>query len=102
MIAMTRQGRTATEIAAVIGCHPDSVTRIRRRNGLTTPPPPPLTDAEIETASALIMDGASITEAARTIGRSRHALTHRFPDSTWTPSQVGQHRAMLRKLGGVL
>ena len=102
VLELSRQGATARQISEVMGCHRDSIARVRRRNGVTTPPAPPLTTEEIERARLVIEDGGSLTEAARTIGRSRQALTKHFPDAAWTPSQIGQHRALMQKLGGVL
>lgn len=102
VVELSRQGATARQISEVMGCHRESVTRVLRRNGLTAPPAPPLTDEEVERARRVIEDGGSLTEAARTIGRSRRAIRSRFPDAAWTRTQIGQHRAMLRKLGGVL
>lgn len=100
VITMTQQGRSRAEIAEALDIHPDSVTRVRKRNGLTTPPHR-LTDDEVETAAALIAGGASIAEAARTIGRGADGLYSRF-SQRWTRSQSGRQAAMLRKFKEVL
>lgn len=49
-----------------------------------------------ERALALLDDGASYTETARTIGKGRTWVAMRFPGRGWTHAQGGQYGCMLR------
>lgn len=93
---MTLQGCTAADIAAAMQISERTVVRIRRRVGVARPAYPALTTGEIDTARLLLEDGASLAEAARTIGRSSDALAARFSGFGWTAQQCGAFTAALR------
>jgi transposase-like protein len=45
----------------------------------------------------LLQDGASMEEAARSVGISSHTVRRWFPDARpWTRAQVGEYAAMCR------
>jgi hypothetical protein len=99
---LTRAGQTAHQIATEIGVTARTVQRIRSVVGIAKPKPSRLTDTEKLIALALIDDGASLTEAARTIGRSQRAVRQAFPGRGWTQQQSGAYSYITRRLGGVL
>jgi hypothetical protein len=48
-------------------------------------------------ALALLEDGASYTETARTIGKCRNWVASRFPGRGWTKQEGGAYGYMMRK-----
>jgi AraC-like DNA-binding protein len=100
---LTCEGWTAPQIASEIGVHPRTVTRVRRRTGVGGPVPVPFTADELELAEAMLADGASIAEVARTLrGTNTGALGRRFKGRGWTREQCAEYRALLRRLGTVV
>lgn len=85
---LTRARYTAREIAAAVGVTRRSVERARARTGLSKPRSPYLTDAEIRQAEALLADGASYEEVARTLSRCTDNIRRRFPGQGW-PAGTG-------------
>ena len=76
---LTRAGRTAIEIAALLGITTRTVHRARGRRGIAQPYHPSLTTDELAKALTLLQDGSGYAEAARTIGRSADPLRLRLP-----------------------
>ena len=52
---------------------------------------------DVKLAKALLDDGASYTEVARTLGCSRFWVSKHFPGRGWTSQQGGAYGYMLRK-----
>jgi hypothetical protein len=50
-----------------------------------------------ERALALLDDGASYAETARSIGKDRSWVTKRFPGRGWTKQEGGAYGYMMRK-----
>lgn len=94
--ALTKAGKTAPQIAEQLGITARTVTRARVRLGIAQPARPMLTGKQIAAAFALLEDGCSYKEAARTVGTSISALSNRFPDHGWTRRQGGEFGAMIR------
>jgi len=83
-------GKAEREIARLLGLHQTTVGQIRRRLGL---PPPgrwrkPLTAEELRAVEALLADGASYGEAARTVGRGPVTIARHFPGRGWDHEAV--------------
>lgn len=97
VVTMTRAGMSAAEIALHLGIAQRSVVRIRKRCGIAKPKPPPLTAEELAVAKALLEDGASRAEAARSIGRNQSAIEHAFPGWCWTRAQQDEYLSYVRK-----
>ena len=95
--AMTRQGRTAHEISTALGITKRSVERARHEMGITRPRPNPITPDEIERVAQLLQDGASLKEAAETIGRRRESMRRHFPNQSWTRQQVVEWASVTRR-----
>lgn len=96
--ALTREGRTATEIGAMTGVCKRTVVRHRRAAGIPAPPSsPPMTPSELARAQALLDDGACYREVARTLGRSAQSVRRRFPGHAWTRAQSGAHGNLVRR-----
>lgn len=79
VVALTRQGRTAREIANAIGITPRSVVRHRAAAGISKPGPREFTARETLRAIELLEDGASYAEVARTLGRGPKAVMNNAP-----------------------
>lgn len=104
IVELTKQNQTATTIAEIVGVTTRTVTRVRSRQNANCEywPHVMLTAEQITTAEHLLDDGASYTEVARTIGIGWDAVEMRWPGRSWTKKQCGQHRALLRRMRGVL
>jgi len=98
VVALTRAGKPAAEIAALVGVHKRTVERIRSRHGLANPAQPSrfMTEQEKRTALALLDDGASYMEVGATLGRAPKTIAGAFPGRGWTQQQGGTFGAMLR------
>jgi AraC-like DNA-binding protein len=90
IVELTRAGWSAEQIGAEVGCTPRTVHRARERSGISQPRRLPWTEQEFATVERLLDDGASIAEAARSIGRSPRWLYDRYPGRSWTHQQSGQ------------
>lgn len=95
-VAQYARGLGTTAVAELYGVTRETVRRWCRVEGVKTPRPNPvLTPAEIERARTLIAEGASRSEAARTIGRSSQALAARG-FAGWTAEQVSAHVSLTK------
>ena len=96
--AMTLAGCSAQQIADHIGCSRRVVIRDRRALGiLQRPARQALTAGQLATAQALLDDGCSRTEVARTLGVWESTIRRRFPCHAWTPQQCADHARTIRK-----
>jgi DNA-binding CsgD family transcriptional regulator len=103
VIAATRAGRSAPQIAAAEGISERTVNRIRVRAGIGRPSPAKqLTDAEFITAAKMLDDGASRCEVARTLGHSPTTIARRFPGRCWTRAQTAELSSIRMRYRGVL
>lgn len=93
----TRRGESAALIASRLGCTPRTVVRIRAALGIAKPAPHSswMTPDEVERARALLDDGASCTEVARTLGRDSTTILKRFPQYRWTKTEAAQLGALM-------
>lgn len=97
VVRLTLEGRSAFDIAAIVGCSTRSVQRIRFKTGISRPPAPLMTPEEVAMAERMLDDGVSLGEIARTLGH-RGGVYKRWKGRGW-PSKDG---AMARELfGGV-
>lgn len=96
---LTEQGFSAAQIAERLGCAPRAVTRARAALGIQGPhgdlAGARATPERLEQARALIEDGCSQAEVARTLGMSKRTLRRHFPDAQWTSEQVREHQALM-------
>lgn len=95
---LTRAGQSAPEIAIRLHINPRTVQRARKRLGIAKEPTRPITDAELATAAAMLADGASCLEVARTLGRDDGPFLRRFPECKWTRAQAAEHAVLVRRL----
>ena len=101
IVTMTREGLSASQIGAALGCTARTVTRVRARlDCLVHEKARPLTDAQLEAADQLLSDGCSIAEAARTVGASEMGLHRRFPGRAWNRAQISEYNALCRRMRG--
>ena len=96
IIDLAQRGVAPRLIAERIGVSPGTVYRIQRQYGLLCGSRRPFTDDELEQAEAMLSDGCSIAETARTLGRSTTVVWRRFRGRGWTREQVIEWQAMLR------
>jgi DNA-binding CsgD family transcriptional regulator len=99
---LTHQGHTAKHIANLLGVTPRTVTRDRAARGITQPTPPRVTEIEFARAHAMLEDGASYEEVARTLHRSHTAFRHRFPGYQLTPAEASQRAALGRQMARLM
>ena len=94
------QGVPVCVMAQRLGCSERTVACWRRRLGIAPPgtPPHPWTADELARAEALIADGASLYETARTLNIPYGSVWNRFQRRGWTPQQAAAWSAELRRL----
>lgn len=97
---LTRQGLSLNTIADILKVTQRTVARDRKAIGIAAPPPRHYTDEELDTVERLLDDGASLSEAARTIGRSEHGLHKhpRFKGRAWTSQQCVEFAVFCAKM----
>ena len=85
---LTKLGKSANEIAVIVGVTPRTVSRIRVRREIAQPLNiVPFTEEEKERARKLLSDGASYREVAKTLGRPYPTVATKFRGlSQCTPS----------------
>lgn len=72
-----------------------TVERDLRAAGVVAPHRP-WTAADHRRAAALIEDGCSLSEVARTLNRPRSVIRRHFPGHGWRPSQTAEYLSTLR------
>lgn len=91
---LTGEGWSAHQIAVQLGVTPRTVGRDRVILGIAEPGPRYFTAEEDRRALAMLTDGASLAEVARTLGRSQRTIYKRYPHMGWTPSQTGEYNSL--------
>ena len=89
---LTREGRSASEIAVILGVTKRTVMRHRQAAGISRPWRTPLTSDQIARMAALLADGVSREETARTLGVHPKTVRRYFPDARWSHQQAGSWR----------
>lgn len=96
---LERSGHSARQIAQICGVSSRTVVRWRHATGQSRrPPTTPLPRAQLELAHRLLEDGASISEAARSVGCANKTLSRRWPQYAWDQSQAGRFAAMVARV----
>ena len=98
---LTRAGLSAAEIGAKLGVNKRTIERDRQALGISLSRPP-ITEAQIETAYRLLVDGAGYAEAARTVGCAGSTLLRRFPGMGLTPTEAMQRRWVNERIEKVI
>lgn len=90
--ALTRSGRTVGEVADALGISKVYAGRIKREMGFGSGVEcrPPMSEAELAAADAMLADGASAAEVARTLGRGATTIRRRFQGRAWSREQCGE------------
>lgn len=96
VLAMTREGVSAKQIALELGVSARTIHRDRAVLGVAQQAPERLTRELHELAHRLLEDGCSYREVARTVGRSDVQIRRAFPGYGWTGQQSG---SWTRELG---
>lgn len=95
---LNAEGWTITQLAAHFGINPRSVTRLRRKLGISGRNGNTIAPERLAQIAAMLEDGASQKETARTLGVDREAIRAHFPGSGWTSSQGGTFALATRTL----
>ncbi|WP_136056813.1 hypothetical protein [Microbacterium sp. K24] len=96
--ALDSSGLSAAQIAVALQVSSRTVVRWRHLTGRSRrPPTTPLTEDQLQRARRILEDGASISEAARTIGCSNKTLSKRWPQYAWSQTQAGRFAAMVAR-----
>lgn len=100
---MAASGESIPRMAAILHVSARTVSRYKRTFGLTQDRPGyrKLPDGWHEQAEQLLADGYSKTDVARITGVNFDTVTRHFPGHAWTPQQVGEYAAMIRRLNQV-
>ena len=93
---LTRAGKSAAEIAVALGVTQRTITRDRKAVGVALPRHPGIPADTIAEIGRLLDDGASVTEAAKTVGCSEPSVRRYYPGRAWTRSQVAAWGAWVR------
>lgn len=103
VVAMTRQGMSASAIAEVLHVATRTVQRDRKAGGVSKAfcGERRITPEEIERAGELLADGCSLGETARTLGRAHETIRRRYPDAVWSRAQVSANAVMARQASRV-
>lgn len=99
--ALTRQGKTAAQIAELLGCTERTVSRVRIETGTAKPVSPysgkPVSPERLEQARLMLNDGAPWSEISRTLHISEHSLAKHFPGTQWTREQMNDLSAAIQR-----
>ncbi|WP_210098018.1 helix-turn-helix domain-containing protein [Microbacterium phyllosphaerae] len=96
--SLERSGLSARQIAQICGVSSRTVVRWRQATGHShRPATTPVPRTQLERALLLLEDGASISEAARSIGCSNKTISKRWPQYAWSQSQAGRFAAMVAR-----
>lgn len=96
---LTREGKSAPEIAAILGVSARTVARHRVATGCAKGRPgDPMTPDEISRARQLLADGCSRKEVARTLGRDPKTINRHFPGCGWSKSESGRYAVFMRRM----
>lgn len=100
VIELSDMGHASVSIAHRLGCGLRTVQRYRAEAGYTGyRDTKPYTPEELSFIEALLADGASFAEVARTVGRDRKTIAGKFRGkSTWTPRDGGLLRGWQKKM----
>jgi IS30 family transposase len=102
IVELTRQGYTADQISHTEGVTARTVQRTRQAMGISRDYNR-MTPDELRAAAALLDDGCSYGEVARTLGRAPCTIRRHFPGRGWPVGDVYRVAAFnrqLKQLGG--
>lgn len=91
--ALTRGGRSATDIAFILGISARTVEKYRQRLGISRSEcrRERTSDDVLRLAHRLLMDGASYKEVGRTVGVHPCTIAKHLPGYAWSSAQITQH-----------
>ena len=84
---LNADGWTRTQLAAHFNINPRSVTRLRAKLGISGRTNNTLAPERLKQVEAMLTDGASQKETARTLGVDRETIRAHFPGSGWNLSE---------------
>ena len=99
ILAMTRQGMRAADIAARLGVCQSTVHKVREKTGNQVRTMRPFTADEIAQAEQMLDDGCSYNEVGRTLGRQGHVIAKRWPGRGWSRHDSATYGALMRYHG---
>lgn len=99
---MFNDGASDARIAEALDTTVDSAQRARQRMGLYRKTNPRIPQEKLDEIEALLADGASGREAARSTGVGYATVARRFPGRGWTREQINEYvsvRKLAEKVG---
>lgn len=97
-IACDRAGMSTKQLSELFHVSQRTISRWRTRLGINhVPPAVRHPDTDREQALALIREGASFSEAARTVGAHHTTVRRWFPEvDAWSPRQCIEYAVLVR------
>lgn len=98
---LTLEGKTASQIAELVGCNMRTISRARKATGTAHTIPEfagyPINAERLEQIRLMVEDGAPVAEIERTLGTSHKTITRYFPGSSWSREQISAHTADIQR-----
>lgn len=101
LVELFKGGRTIPQVAEIVGRSPRTVERMRLRYGLSKPSPKcgkRYTKEELAGFQAMIDEGMSFDEIAKTTGVNWATLNRWFRGQAWPPEKVSQYGNAIRRI----
>lgn len=83
-----------SEVARMVNVHPSIVSKLVRRHGVT---PQKRRHPKLDEMEAMLNDGASFSEVARTLRVSPETLRKYFPGMAWGRAQTDEYASMRQR-----
>lgn len=100
------EGKSASQIARLVGCTARTVVRWRAANGLSDPPSPfagtRISSERLEAVRRMVEDGASVNEIQRTLHVWRPTIIKYFPEARWSRGQTAEFIATARRFNQII
>ena len=94
--ALSRAGYTVKQISAELGVCTYTVVAARKRAGIGYASPRRFKPHDLVRIAALLADGCSYAEVARTTGFRRQSIAKKFPGRGWDMGTRDAHSALIR------
>lgn len=93
---LLKDGMSIHKVSVATGAPENAVRTVRKDLGLTRAPNRDGIEERLARAKAMIEDGASHYEVAKTLKMAPETLRRHFPGSQWSPQEAGHHAITVR------